>query len=95
MCPTAGTGGRVTWTVFLGRTGGMDPADFDRAVLDALLSESPIGLHVLDTELRLVRFNTASPGMRGVPAEDLLGRRAREVARATLDRVRKAIGIAR
>ncbi|MGW2747381.1 SpoIIE family protein phosphatase [Streptomyces sp. NPDC001450] len=80
MCPHVGPEGPVSWAVFLTATRGADPGDFDRAVLDALLTESPIGLHVLDTDLRLVRFNTASPGMHGVRAEDVIGRPVREVA---------------
>ncbi|MGI5133243.1 MULTISPECIES: PAS domain-containing protein [unclassified Streptomyces] len=39
-----------------------------------------MGLHLLDTDLRLVHFNTASSGMRGVRADDITGRHAREVA---------------
>ncbi|MFH7340499.1 SpoIIE family protein phosphatase [Streptomyces sp. KHY 26] len=80
MCPVLAAEGPVTWAVFLARTDGADPCDFDRAVLGALLTESPIGLHVLDTDLRMVRFNTASPGMRGVPTEGVVGKPAREVA---------------
>ncbi|MFJ1560439.1 SpoIIE family protein phosphatase [Streptomyces mirabilis] len=80
MCPHIGPEGPVTWAVFLATARGADPGDFDRAVLDALVTESPIGLHVLDTDLRVVRFNTASPGMRDVRAEDVIGRPAREVA---------------
>ncbi|MFF5014992.1 SpoIIE family protein phosphatase [Streptomyces sp. NPDC001165] len=80
MCPHIGPEGPASWAVFLTATRGADPGDFDRAVLDALLTESPIGLHVLDTDLRLVRFNTASPGMRGVRAKDVIGRPAREVS---------------
>ncbi|MFD8953963.1 PAS domain-containing protein, partial [Streptomyces xanthophaeus] len=46
----------------------------DLAVLDALFTQSPVGLHVLDTELRLVRINTATRSMLKVPVEGLLGR---------------------
>ncbi|MFB6857247.1 SpoIIE family protein phosphatase [Streptomyces sp. NPDC056121] len=44
------------------------------SVLEALFTQSPIGLHILDAELRVVRFNTAARGMRGVPADSMLGR---------------------
>ncbi|MER5777707.1 SpoIIE family protein phosphatase [Streptomyces sp. NPDC002039] len=50
------------------------PGDVDLAVLDALFTQSPVGLHVLDTELRLVRINTATRSMHTVPVEGLLGR---------------------
>ncbi|WP_329167394.1 PAS domain-containing protein (plasmid) [Streptomyces sp. NBC_01717] len=42
--------------------------------MDALFTQSPVGLHVLDTQLRVVRVNTAASGMRGVPVEDVLGK---------------------
>ncbi|WP_405890462.1 SpoIIE family protein phosphatase [Streptomyces sp. NBC_01527] len=41
--------------------------------MNALFTQSPVGLHVLDTQLRVVRVNTAASGMRGVPVEDVLG----------------------
>ncbi|MFF4319240.1 SpoIIE family protein phosphatase [Streptomyces sp. NPDC001568] len=50
------------------------PGDMDLAVLDALFTQSPVGLHVLDTDLRLVRINTATRPMHHVPVEGLLGR---------------------
>ncbi|WP_405677164.1 MULTISPECIES: SpoIIE family protein phosphatase [unclassified Streptomyces] len=50
------------------------PEDLGPAVLDALFTQSPVGLQVLDTELRVVRVNTATRAMHGVPAERILGR---------------------
>ncbi|MFF1359586.1 SpoIIE family protein phosphatase [Streptomyces sp. NPDC058297] len=41
--------------------------------MDALFTQSPVGLQVLDTELRVVRVNTATRAMRGVAVEGLLG----------------------
>ncbi|MFF1836371.1 PAS domain-containing protein [Streptomyces sp. NPDC058231] len=49
------------------------------AILNALFTQSPVGLHVLDTELRVVRVNTATRGMRGMAVEGLLGRHFAEV----------------
>ncbi|MFD3555142.1 SpoIIE family protein phosphatase [Streptomyces goshikiensis] len=49
------------------------------AMLDALFSQSLVGLHLLDTELRVVRVNTATPAMRDVPVEDVVGHRVDEV----------------
>lgn len=46
----------------------------DAAILDALFTQAPQGLWVCDTALRVVRFNGEAPGVRGVPAEDILGR---------------------
>ncbi|MFE5488958.1 SpoIIE family protein phosphatase [Streptomyces virginiae] len=48
-------------------------------MLDALFGQSPVGLHLLDTELRVVRVNSATPAMRGVPMEDVVGRPFEEV----------------
>ncbi|MFE5112358.1 SpoIIE family protein phosphatase [Streptomyces sp. NPDC056663] len=41
--------------------------------MDALFTQSPVGLHILDTELRVVRVNAAARGMRGVAVEGLVG----------------------
>ncbi|WMX44334.1 SpoIIE family protein phosphatase [Streptomyces roseicoloratus] len=48
------------------------------AVLDAVFTQSDVGLHVLDTDLRVVRVNPVSVGMRGLPEELLVGRPAAE-----------------
>jgi PAS domain S-box-containing protein len=44
-------------------------------MLEALFTESPVGLHLIDTELRVVRLNTGTAAMRDVSAEDLVGTR--------------------
>jgi len=46
----------------------------DMAILKALFTHSPVGLHVLDNRLRVVRMNTAVRGLRDTPAEHLLGK---------------------
>ncbi|MFE5720602.1 SpoIIE family protein phosphatase [Streptomyces erythrochromogenes] len=43
-------------------------------MLDALFTQSPVGLHILDTELRLVRSNTATRSLHEVAVEGLPGR---------------------
>ncbi|MFJ7949488.1 SpoIIE family protein phosphatase [Streptomyces sp. NPDC096354] len=68
--------GAVAWEV--GRlptepTGGT-AAGIGASVLEALFTQSPIGLHIIDPELRVVRFNTAARGMRGMTPESTLGR---------------------
>ncbi|MFD7613993.1 SpoIIE family protein phosphatase [Streptomyces sp. NPDC059828] len=71
----------------------MDP-DFDEAVLDALFTQPPIGLHVMDRELRVVRFNSAAPGVRGLEARRLLGSTWRELGlidAETEQRVRRVL----
>lgn len=44
------------------------------AVQEALFSQSPVGLHVYDRELRLVRVNTAARLLREFPIDRMLGR---------------------
>jgi PAS domain S-box-containing protein len=53
--------------------------DAEAAMLEALFTRSPVGLHLLDTELRIVRVNTGTAAMRGVRLEDLVGRRFTDV----------------
>ncbi|MFE6064620.1 SpoIIE family protein phosphatase [Streptomyces sp. NPDC056431] len=55
------------------------PEGLGDAVLDALFSQSPMGLHVYDQELRLVRVNTAARLMREFPVDRLLGRTLPEI----------------
>ncbi|MCC5474621.1 SpoIIE family protein phosphatase [Streptomyces barringtoniae] len=53
----------------------------DEAILAALFSESPIGLHVLDTQLRIVRFNSAARHIHSFPLKGYLGRPLGELLR--------------
>lgn len=52
----------------------------DAAVLEALFTRAPAGLFVLDTDLRVVRFNSATRGMRSLRDEAVLGRTIEEFA---------------
>ncbi|REK87710.1 PAS domain S-box protein [Streptomyces inhibens] len=51
----------------------------DVALSTRLVSQSPIGLAVLDTELRYVAVNPALERINGVPADQHIGRRIHEV----------------
>lgn len=51
----------------------------DIALSTRLVSQSPIGLALLDTDLRYVAVNPALERMHGVPAKDHLGRHYREI----------------
>jgi PAS domain S-box-containing protein len=51
----------------------------DRAVLDGLFAVAPVGLALLDTDLRYVRVNPALAAMNGVPPGEHLGRRPGDV----------------
>ncbi|MET7986195.1 SpoIIE family protein phosphatase [Streptomyces sp. NPDC005281] len=59
---------------------GRPGSELDEAILGALFSESTVGLHVLDTQLRLVRYNTAARYVRAFALEEALGRHPREWA---------------
>ena len=54
----------------------------DVALSTRLISQSPIGLAILDTELRYVSVNPALERMHGIPAKDHLGRHYREIMTA-------------
>lgn len=49
------------------------------SMLEALFTQSPVGLHLLDTELHVVRANIATPAMRGVTPDEVVGRPIRDV----------------
>ncbi|MFF7714451.1 SpoIIE family protein phosphatase [Streptomyces sp. NPDC087659] len=51
----------------------------DSAILDALFTQAPHGLFLCDVELRVVRFNSAAPGVRGIPPEEVLGKTIAEL----------------
>ncbi|MET8244361.1 SpoIIE family protein phosphatase [Streptomyces sp. NPDC005202] len=51
----------------------------DVALSARIVSQSPIGLAVLDTQLRYVSVNPTLERMNGIPAEEHLGRTVREV----------------
>ncbi|MEU9116556.1 SpoIIE family protein phosphatase [Streptomyces sp. NPDC048483] len=54
----------------------------DVALSTRLISQSPIGLAILDTDLRYVAVNAALERMHGIPAKDHLGRHYREIMTA-------------
>jgi PAS domain S-box-containing protein len=64
-------GTSVVWQVLAARDA---LSGQDVAILKAMFTHSPIGLHVLDDQLRVVRMNTASRGLRDTPVEHLLGK---------------------
>ncbi|QKW10532.1 SpoIIE family protein phosphatase [Streptomyces sp. NA04227] len=51
----------------------------DLALSTRLVSQSPIGLAVLDTDLRYISVNPAEERMNGVPAAEHVGRHAHEI----------------
>lgn len=55
----------------------------DVALSTRLIFQSPIGIAILDTDLRYVAVNPALERMHGIPAAQHLGRRYREIMKAT------------
>ncbi|MFG3660839.1 SpoIIE family protein phosphatase [Streptomyces sp. NPDC047706] len=53
--------------------------ELERALLETLFTLSPVGLFLLDPQLRMIRFNPAGEGMQGVSVEEAVGRRPTEV----------------
>ncbi|MEV7415021.1 SpoIIE family protein phosphatase [Streptomyces sp. NPDC089919] len=77
--PVAGAdGGRVVMGLASGSEG-LDRVKTNLAFLDALFETCPIGLVMLDEELRYVHLNQALADMDGLPVAEHLGRRMSEV----------------
>ncbi|WP_432156420.1 MULTISPECIES: SpoIIE family protein phosphatase [unclassified Streptomyces] len=58
--------------------GRLQRAETDLALCERLIDQSPIGLALLDPELRYLLVNPALERIDGIPAEDHIGRRLRE-----------------
>ncbi|MFD7409865.1 SpoIIE family protein phosphatase [Streptomyces sp. NPDC059866] len=69
-------GTSVVWQVF---AAGDTTAGQDVAILKAMFAHSPVGLHVLDDQLHVVRMSAATGGPRDTPVRHLLGRSFTEV----------------
>ncbi|MFE9559641.1 SpoIIE family protein phosphatase [Streptomyces sp. NPDC006487] len=69
-----GTGGRSVVMVLASRSGELDRVKTNLAFLDALFETCPIGLVMLDPDLRYVHLNQALADMDGLPIEAHLGR---------------------
>ncbi|MFE6039054.1 SpoIIE family protein phosphatase [Streptomyces sp. NPDC056452] len=74
--------GSSAWGVHRAAPGEVDDP-LGKALLRALFTMSPIGMQVMDTDLRILRVNTAAGGIRGIPADRLVGRRLDEAIRVT------------
>ncbi|MFF3322776.1 SpoIIE family protein phosphatase [Streptomyces sp. NPDC002889] len=70
----------------------MEP-DYAAALLHALFTQPPIGLHVLDPELRILRFNVGAPGARGIDQRDVVGRSWQELGLVADDVIRMLHGV--
>lgn len=61
--------------VELSPAGPIPPSDIEQALVEALFTRSPIGLILLDPQLRLMRINAAAEGMHGTRIGEVLGLR--------------------
>ncbi|MCF3960095.1 SpoIIE family protein phosphatase [Streptomyces fuscigenes] len=62
--------------------GGGVSGEVRAALLEVLFTQAPVALLIVDTELRVRRVNTASDGIQGSTADDLVGRPVVEVINA-------------
>ncbi|MFJ4466966.1 SpoIIE family protein phosphatase [Streptomyces sp. NPDC089424] len=53
-------------------------AELDDALLETLFTVSPVGLYLLDTDLRIIRFNPAAEGMENTELAEAVGKRPSE-----------------
>ncbi|MEV7217777.1 SpoIIE family protein phosphatase [Kitasatospora cineracea] len=75
-----GAGGRAREGVVRGPVGSGEGGQVDAALLDALFAQAPIGLYLLDHDLRVIRYNGAARGVRGMPGTDIVGHRPADFA---------------
>ncbi|WP_329353159.1 PAS domain S-box protein [Streptomyces sp. NBC_01261] len=71
--------GRAGWSVSAADAREAERDCVDRAILEALFSQSPISVTVMDAGLRHLRVNAAAESITSFPAELLIGRRIGEL----------------
>ncbi|MFF3839003.1 SpoIIE family protein phosphatase [Streptomyces sp. NPDC001930] len=76
--PVTGAGGRSVILGLASESAGLDRVKTNLAFLDALFATCPIGLVMLDENLRYVHLNQALADMDGTPIEDHIGRTTAE-----------------
>lgn len=77
--PVTGAGGRSVVMALASRSDELDRVKTNLAFLDALFETCPIGLVMLDEELRYVHLNQALADMDSLPIGEHLGRRMEEI----------------
>ncbi|MFE2230717.1 SpoIIE family protein phosphatase [Streptomyces kronopolitis] len=77
--PVTGEAGRTVVIALASRGDELDRVKTNLAFLDALFATCPIGLVMLDEELRYRHLNQALADMNGLPIEDHLGRRLADI----------------
>ncbi|MFH8572866.1 SpoIIE family protein phosphatase [Streptomyces sp. NPDC017993] len=77
--PVTGVEGRSVVMALSSRGDELDRVKTNLAFLDALFERCPIGLVMLDEDLRYLHLNQALADMNGLPIEEHLGRRLTEI----------------
>ncbi|WTZ80025.1 SpoIIE family protein phosphatase [Streptomyces sp. NBC_01384] len=77
--PTRENGGPTRWVVLLAEVAGGPGWDMSRAVLERMNARSPVGIAIVDMDLRYVWSNAALEQFGGGPPQQRLGRRLADV----------------
>ncbi|MEW2401747.1 SpoIIE family protein phosphatase [Streptomyces sp. NPDC046862] len=75
----AGGGGTSRWVLLLSDMADAPGWDMSRVVLERMVVQSPVGIAMVDTDLRFVWSNTALEAFGGGPAHERIGRRLAHV----------------
>lgn len=75
--------GTAAWGLFRSAVAGREGDGIGGALLEALFTLSPIGMQILDPDLRILRVNTATSDVAGLDERQLVGRRMSDVFRMT------------
>ncbi|GAB2730540.1 SpoIIE family protein phosphatase [Streptomyces bullii] len=79
ITPTQEANGRSQWLVLLSELAQAPGWDMSRIVLEQMVADSPVGIAIVDTDLRFVWSNPALEQFGGGPAHQRLGLRLRDV----------------
>ncbi|KUN06229.1 protein phosphatase [Streptomyces yokosukanensis] len=79
ITPTREPDGTARWLVLLSETSGARGWDMSRAVLEQMVTDSPVGIAIVDTDLRCVWSNEALERYGGGSPDRRLGRRLAEI----------------
>ncbi|AOR35680.1 protein phosphatase [Streptomyces fodineus] len=79
ITPAVEPGGVPHWLVLLSDVSGARGWDMSRAVLEQMVTESPVGIAIVDTDLRCVWSNAALERYGGGSPAQRLGRRLAEI----------------
>ncbi|MFI6059800.1 SpoIIE family protein phosphatase [Streptomyces sp. NPDC051286] len=92
--PVLSREGQAGWSVSAADAREVEREEVNRAILEALFSQSPIPVTVTDTELRYLWVNAATERATALPAEWLIGRRIGDESPdspPTIDRVLRRV----